>query len=78
MSEAGSGSDVVSMKTTAEKQGDYYVLNGTKFWITNGPYADTLVVYAKTNPNAAKPQHGVTAFLIERGMEVCTMCVNCY
>ena len=43
---------------------DYYVLNGTKFWITNGPYADTLVVYAKTNPNAAKPQHGVTAFLI--------------
>ena len=85
MSEAGSGSDVVSMKTTAEKVGDYYVLNGTKFWITNGknsgvpkifhalflsgPYADTLVVYAKTNPNAAKPQHGVTAFLIERGME---------
>ena len=56
MSEAGSGSDVVSMKTTAEKQGDYYVLNGTKFWITNGPYADTLVVYAKTNPAAAKPQ----------------------
>ena len=71
MSEAGSGSDVVSMKTTAEKKGDYYVLNGTKFWITNGPYADTLVVYAKTNPNAAKAQHGVTAFLIERGMEVC-------
>jgi len=69
MSEAGSGSDVVSMKTTAVKHGDYYVLNGTKFWITNGPYADTLVVYAKTNPNAAKPQHGVTAFLIERGME---------
>jgi len=69
MSEAGSGSDVVSMKTTAEKHKDYYVLNGTKFWITNGPYADTLVVYAKTNPNAAKPQHGVTAFLIERGME---------
>jgi len=69
MSEAGSGSDVVSMKTTAEKKGDYYVLNGTKFWITNGPYADTLVVYAKTNPNAAKAQHGVTAFLIERGME---------
>ena len=76
MSEAGSGSDVVSMKTTAEKKGDYYVLNGTKFWITNGPYADTLVVYAKTNPNAAKPQHGVTAFLIERGMEVCNMYVN--
>ena len=69
MSEAGSGSDVVSMKTTAEKKGDYYVLNGTKFWITNGPYADTLVVYAKTNPNATKAQHGVTAFLIEKGME---------
>lgn len=62
---------MVSMKTTAEKQGDCYVLNGTKFWITNGPHADTLVVYAKTNPNAAKAQHGVTAFLIERGMEVC-------
>jgi len=69
MSEAGSGSDVVSMKTRADKHKDYYILNGTKFWITNGPYADTLVVYAKTNPNAAKPQHGVTAFLIERGME---------
>jgi len=69
MSEAGSGSDVVSMKTKAEKHKDYYILNGTKFWITNGPYADTLVVYAKTNPNAAKQQHGVTAFLIEKGME---------
>ena len=69
MSEPGSGSDVVSMRTKAEKQGDYYVLNGSKFWITNGPDADVLVVYAKTNPNAAKPQHGVTAFLIERGME---------
>lgn len=69
MSEAGSGSDVVSMRTRADKQGDYYVLNGTKFWITNGPYADTLVVYAKTDPNSAKPQHGVTAFLIEKGME---------
>ena len=69
MSESGSGSDVVSMKTTAEKVGDYFLLNGTKFWITNGPYADTLVIYAKTNPNAAKPQHGVTAFLVERGME---------
>ena len=69
MSEAGSGSDVVSMKTTAVRKGDYYVLNGTKFWITNGPYADTLVVYAKTDPSAAKAQHGVTAFLIEKGME---------
>jgi len=69
MSEAGSGSDVVSMKTRAEKHKDYYILNGTKFWITNGPYADTLVVYAKTNPNAAKAAHGVTAFLIEKDME---------
>ena len=56
-------------QTTAVKNKDYYTLNGTKFWITNGPYADTLVVYAKTNPNAAKAQHGVTAFLIEKGME---------
>jgi len=69
MSEAGSGSDVVSMKTTATRDGDHYVLNGTKFWITNGPYADVLVVYAKTDPKAAKQQHGVTAFLVERGME---------
>ncbi|MCL4122565.1 UNVERIFIED_CONTAM: hypothetical protein GTU68_036215 [Idotea baltica] len=69
MSEAGSGSDVVSMKLKAEKKADYYVLNGTKFWITNGPDADVLVVYAKTDPTAAKPQHGVTAFLVERGFE---------
>jgi len=69
MSEPGSGSDVVSMSTKAEKRGDYYVLNGSKFWITNGPDADTLVVYARTDPNAAKSQHGITAFLIERGME---------
>lgn len=69
MSEPGSGSDVVSMKLQAEKNGDYYVLNGNKFWITNGPDADTLVVYAKTDPKAAKPQHGITAFIVERGME---------
>lgn len=69
MSESTSGSDVVSMKLRAEKKGDYYVLNGHKFWITNGPDADTLVVYAKTNPNAAKPQHGITAFIVERGFE---------
>lgn len=69
MSEPGSGSDVVSMKLRAEKKGDYYVLNGNKFWITNGPNADTLVVYAKTNPNAEKPQHGITTFIIERDME---------
>ncbi|KAL7634089.1 UNVERIFIED_CONTAM: hypothetical protein RMT77_015417 [Armadillidium vulgare] len=69
MSEVGSGSDVVSMKLRAEKKGDYYVLNGSKFWITNGPDADVLVVYAKTDPNASKPQKGVSAFLIERGFE---------
>lgn len=69
MSEPGSGSDVVSMKLKAEKKGDYYVLNGNKFWITNGPDADVLVVYAKTNPTAAKAQHGVTTFLVEKGME---------
>ncbi len=66
MSEAGSGSDVISMRTRAEKRGDRYVLNGTKFWITNAPTADTLVVYAKTSPDAAS--RGVTAFLIEKGM----------
>ncbi len=64
MSEAGSGSDVISMRLRAAKKGDRYVLNGTKFWITNGPHADTLVVYAKTDPDAAS--RGVTAFLIER------------
>eukprot|EP00093_Oithona_nana_P001301 01301.XXX_3687_5057_1 [CDS] Oithona nana genome sequencing. len=69
MSEPGSGSDVVSMTTKAEKHGDYYILNGSKFWITNGPDADTLVVYARTDPNTDKPQHGITAFMIERGME---------
>ncbi|XP_037299583.1 isovaleryl-CoA dehydrogenase, mitochondrial [Manduca sexta] len=66
MSEPGAGSDVVSMKLRAEKQGDYYVLNGNKFWITNGPDADVLVVYAKTDLTS-KPQHGITAFLIEKG-----------
>ncbi|XP_076459320.1 isovaleryl-CoA dehydrogenase, mitochondrial-like [Babylonia areolata] len=69
MSEANSGSDVVSMRLKAEKKGDYYVLNGNKFWITNGPDADVLVVYAKTDLTADKPQHGITAFLIEKGME---------
>ena len=68
MSEAGSGSDVVSMRLKAEKKGDYYVFNGSKFWITNGPDADTLVVYARTNPNG-KPQHGITAFIVEKGFE---------
>src|SRR5918997_2858617 len=65
MSEAGAGSDVVSMKLGAEKRGDRYVLNGSKFWITNGPQAETLVVYAKTDPEAGA--RGITAFLVEKG-----------
>jgi isovaleryl-CoA dehydrogenase len=65
MSEPGAGSDVVGMRTLAEKRGDRYVLNGSKMWITNGPDADVLVVYAKTDP-AVGPQ-GITAFLIEKG-----------
>ncbi|WP_353255457.1 isovaleryl-CoA dehydrogenase [Hyphomonas sp.] len=67
MSESGAGSDVVSMKLRADKKGDRYVLNGTKMWITNAPDADTLVVYAKTDPNGASK--GITAFLIERGFK---------
>ncbi|NGM86195.1 isovaleryl-CoA dehydrogenase [Parapusillimonas sp. SGNA-6] len=67
MSEPGSGSDVVSMKLRAEKKGDRYILNGTKMWITNGPDADTLVVYAKTDPDAR--QHGITAFIVEKGFK---------
>ncbi|MGH6908815.1 MAG: isovaleryl-CoA dehydrogenase [Phenylobacterium sp.] len=67
MSEAGSGSDVVSMRLVARKQGDRYVLNGTKFWITNAPHADTLVVYAKTDPEASGK--GITAFLIDKGFK---------
>lgn len=67
MSEAGAGSDVVSMKLKAERRGDLYILNGTKFWITNAPYADVLVVYAKTEPDAGSK--GITAFLIEKGMK---------
>src|ERR1700748_1718229 len=67
MSEPGSGSDVVSMKTRAEKKGDRYILNGSKMWITNGPEAETLVVYAKTDP-AAGPR-GITGFLIEKGLK---------
>lgn len=68
MSESESGSDVVSMRITAEQKDDNFVLNGSKFWITNGPDADVLVVYARTDKNA-KPEHGVTTFLIERGMD---------
>jgi len=67
MSEPGAGSDVVSMRTRAEKRGDAYVLTGTKMWITNGPVAETLVVYAKTDPQAGA--RGITAFLIEKGMK---------
>ena len=66
MSEPGAGSDVVGMTTRAEKRGDRYVLNGSKMWITNGPDAEVLVVYAKTDANAGP--HGITAFLIEQGM----------
>ncbi len=67
MSEAGAGSDVVSMKLRADKRNGYYVLNGTKYWITNGPDADTLVVYAKTDPEAGSK--GITAFLVEKTMK---------
>jgi isovaleryl-CoA dehydrogenase len=67
MSEPGSGSDVVSMKTRAERKGDRYILNGAKMWITNGPVAETLVVYAKTDPAAGS--RGITAFIIEKGMK---------
>lgn len=66
MSEAGSGSDVVSMRLRADRHGDYYTLNGSKFWITNGPDADTYVVYAKTDALATQAQHGITAFIVER------------
>jgi isovaleryl-CoA dehydrogenase len=64
MSESGSGSDVVSMQLKAQLRGDHYLLNGTKFWITNAPHADTVVVYARTGPDA----DAISAFLIEKGM----------
>jgi isovaleryl-CoA dehydrogenase len=67
MSEPGAGSDVVSMRTTAAKRGDRYVLNGSKMWITNGPVADTLVIYAKTDRTAGA--RGITAFVVEKGMK---------
>ena len=66
MSESGAGSDVVGMKLRAEKRNGHYLLNGTKYWITNGPEADVLVVYAKTDPEAGSK--GITAFLVERSM----------
>jgi isovaleryl-CoA dehydrogenase len=67
MSEPGAGSDVVSMKTRADRKGDRFILNGSKMWITNGPQADVLVVYAKTEPAAGS--RGITAFLIEKGFK---------
>ncbi len=67
MSEPGAGSDVVGMRLRAEKKGDRYILNGSKMWITNGPSADVIVVYAKTDPEANS--RGITAFLIEKGMK---------
>jgi isovaleryl-CoA dehydrogenase len=67
MSESGAGSDPMSMQLKAQDKGGYYLLNGSKFWITNGPDADTLVVYAKTEPELAS--RGITAFLVEKGMK---------
>ncbi len=67
MSEAGAGSDVVSMRLRADRKGDLFILNGTKMWITNGPHADTLLVYAKTDVNAGSK--GITAFLIEKSFK---------
>ena len=67
MSETESGSDVIGMRLRAEKRGDCYILNGAKMWITNGPEADTLIVYAKTDPTAAS--RGITAFIVEKGFE---------
>ncbi|TGV79127.1 isovaleryl-CoA dehydrogenase, partial [Mesorhizobium sp. M2D.F.Ca.ET.145.01.1.1] len=66
MSEPGAGSDVVSLKLRADKRNDRYVLNGTKMWITNGPDAETLVVYAKTDPE--RQSRGITAFIVEKAM----------
>ena len=65
MSEVGSGSDVVSMRLRADKRGDKYLLNGNKMWITNGPKASTLIVYAKTDMDAGS--RGITAFIVEKG-----------
>jgi isovaleryl-CoA dehydrogenase len=67
MSEPGAGSDVVSMRTRADKRGDFYVLNGSKMWITNGPDADTLIIYAKTNVDAGP--RGISAFIVEKGFK---------
>jgi isovaleryl-CoA dehydrogenase len=72
MSEPGAGSDVVGMRTRAEKKGDRYILNGTKMWITNGPVSETYVIYAKTDPDAGA--RGMTAFIIEKGMRGSDTC----
>ena len=68
MSEHGAGSDVISMQLKAEKQGDRYILNGTKMWITNGPDADVIIVYAKTDADAGS--RGITAFLVEKAFAI--------
>ncbi|XP_058522060.1 isovaleryl-CoA dehydrogenase, mitochondrial isoform X1 [Ochotona princeps] len=68
MSEPNAGSDVVSMKLKAEKKGDHYILNGNKFWITNGPDADVLIIYAKTDMAAVPASQGITAFIVEKNM----------
>jgi isovaleryl-CoA dehydrogenase len=67
MSEPGSGSDVTSMKLKADKKGDRYILNGSKMWITNGPSADVLVVYAKTDTKSG--HRGISTFIVEKGMK---------
>eukprot|EP00879_Flechtneria_rotunda_P032768 GHRR01036106.1.p1 GENE.GHRR01036106.1~~GHRR01036106.1.p1 ORF type:complete len:117 (-),score=36.81 GHRR01036106.1:1574-1924(-) len=67
ISEPNAGSDAVSMRTRADRQGNHYVLNGTKMWCTNGPKASTVIVYAKTTPD--KGPHGITAFILEKGMK---------
>ena len=67
MSEPNSGSDVTSMQLKATKKGDRYILNGSKMWITNGPHADVIVVYAKTNP--ALGHKGISAFIVEKGFK---------
>lgn len=69
MSESDAGSDIFSMKLRADKDEDYYVLNGKKFWITNGPDADVFVVYAKTNSKSEKPQNGISVFVVEKAFE---------
>lgn len=67
MSEPNSGSDVTSMVTRAEKKGDRYILNGSKMWITNGPKADVIVVYAKTDKDQGS--HGISTFIVEKGFK---------